>query len=57
MADDSILWWCMKCNDTFTSTPERHSKDRCDCGETWVDHEKYYLRRSFNLEKVSDADL
>lgn len=55
MRDESLLWRCLECNDTFRSVPDRHSLDHCECGETWVDHEQEYIRRSGRVEQVEDS--
>jgi hypothetical protein len=55
---DKLRWKCHECGETFVSEPTRHDMDHCDCGETWVDHEEAYIRRSVGTECLGEpADL
>lgn len=44
---ETIEWFCDECDDEFTTIPTRHDPETCECGEAFVDHEKEYIRRSF----------
>lgn len=44
-----MKWHCLDCGDTFESDTTRHSMDYCGCGEQWVDHEEYSIRRSMGV--------
>lgn len=57
MSNDTLLWECAECGDRFESDPtDHHSMDSCDCGEAWVDHETYQLRRNADAIQVAGDD-
>jgi len=51
---DSIKWRCLVCDRVNTATSERHSMDYCECGESWVDYEDEYSRRSPMVEYIDE---
>jgi len=51
---DPIKWRCLVCDRVNTATDERHSMDYCECGESWIDYEGEYSRRSPMVEYIDE---
>jgi len=51
---ETLQWKCLECGTVNEATNKRHSMSRCECGETWVDYEVEYSRRSIGVEYVDE---
>lgn len=56
VTDETLTWRCTECGDVFESQQSRHDVEWCDCGESWVDHEKHYVRSTLDtVEPVPEG--
>lgn len=52
---EKCKWRCTNCGTEWTTEPDRHQLSHCpECGESWVDHEEAYIRRTIDVEPVEE---